>query len=700
MKKTIIFIFVISIGNCLQASQPVIDSLQALLAVETEPKEQLYIRNKIAFNYYRIDPAKTVQMSLDNIEMAKQIGDEEGRLSAINNMAIGQVFEDQSQLALETFELLEEEGKKAGFMTIVHRASNNKGNLFADLGQVEKATAAFHKAVSIAKMENDDAAYCLYLNNLVGVLIGQGEYEKAKRYFENALPVARSLPSQSTLGEMTLGYGQLMEKMGKPNEAMEFYLEALNLAKHSKSSQSMISVLNSMAGLEHDKKKFSKALKYNKEALSLAKEFKSYRVLTEPYFEIAKTYEALERFEESIEFAEKGIEAARESNNIAIKAGFYEILANAHEGLDLYEEALGFQKVFKMVQDSLAELNQAQKIKEVSLKYDMEAKEEENVKLRAEQSQQLVAIKLQNQITLLGGLGLLLVSIIALMLYRNNQRKYKYNQQLEQEVKLSTKDLEESNIQLQRTNKELERFAHIASHDLKEPLRNITSFVRLIERRLSGENEHLKEYLQFVQNNAKQMHILIEDVLEFSKLNEAQPVFENVDVGQTLKQVEMGMEKFLKDKNANLDFDDMPMMTSSGSQLYLLFKNLVENGVIFNDSKKPRVTISYEQVDSDFIFRIADNGIGIEKKYQSKIFGMFHRLHGRVKHHGSGLGLSVCKKIATRLNGDIWVESSDDSGSSFFVKLPIEPAKNKGNLTVKYQKKTADNARTTVVESV
>lgn len=699
MVKRIIYFILFFAYTSVQASQPVIDSLTTLLETETSPNMRLKLLNKIAFNYYRIDPEKTVSMAMENIQLAKEIGDEEGRLAAINNLAIGQVFQDESQKALETFELLEKEGKKAGYMTIVHRASNNKGNLFSDLGQQEKATKAYQQAVSIAKMVKDDEAYCIYLTNLVAMLISQEELEKAKRYFVNAFPVARKIPNKSILADMNHSYGKLMLEMGNPEEAMAYYKESLAINRQTKNTQSIITVLNSLGALEQEIGNLDKSLKYNKEALKHARSFGASRLLTETYLSIAKNHDQRSDFEKSIHYSELGFIEAQKARNIAIRVEYYELLARGYEGRGDYETALSFHKQFKTTQDSLALLNQAQKVKEVALKYDMKSKDEENAKLRLKQDQQTQALKQKNLISVLGGIGLGLVSIICLLLYRNNKRKYVYNQMLEEEVKLAVKDLKESNEQLQSSNKELERFAHIASHDLKEPLRNITSFVRLIERRLEGKNAHLKEYLQFVQNNAKQMHILIEDVLEFSKISHVAPTYETCDVNQILKQVSMGMEQFLIDRNASIQIGPMPEIESSKGQLYLLFKNLIENGIVFNDTKIPKVSINYE-VSNDFhVFKIEDNGIGIEEEYLNKIFGMFERLNGRVKHSGSGLGLSICKKIIYRLNGDLTVESKVGMGSTFILSLPVD-AKAKGELKIDMFSNANGKASAEVAEAV
>ncbi|NNE28396.1 MAG: tetratricopeptide repeat protein [Saprospiraceae bacterium] len=691
MKQVIIWLVLFLLSGPLLANQGLIDSLELLLVSEENPQIQLQLRNKIAFNYYRNNPDKTVRMSLENIKMAEEIGDEEGRLSAMNNLAVGQVFQNKSQKALETFKLLEEDGRKSGFMTIVHRACNNQGSIFRDLGQTESAIEAYQEAFTIAKMQKDDEAYCLYLNNLVSLLIDQGEFEKAQRYYDNAMPVASNLENKSVLAIITHGLGNLYEKTDRYALASEQFKDALRISRATGDTQSEIQALSSLARIEQNKGNSKKTLQYNLEAYELAKDYGAARVLTETYLALAKNYFDRKDLNKTVEMSVLGLEEAHKAMNLAIQAEFYKLLSKAKEGQSEFPLALHYHKLFKAKEDSLAVASQKQKIKELTLKYDLKEKDEENFRLRQNQERQTLELKQRTIIVFLVGLGLFLVSLIALLLYRNNRRRVLYNQELKEEVKLAIKDLETSNHQLKMSNRELERFTHIASHDLKEPLRNITSFVRLIERRLVGKNEGLREYLQFVQNNAKQMHILIEDVLEFSKLSKFNPVFEQIEVGNVIKQVSMAMETFLKERNASLLFDEMPDIYSSESQLYILFKNIIENGIIFNDSPHPRVLVTYKLKDGYHVFSFKDNGIGIEEKYQKKIFGMFDRLHGRVKHKGSGLGLSICKKIVQRLQGQISVESKKDKGSTFIIKLPQElDLDNKSNVTIQFNPKSLE----------
>ena len=252
----------------------------------------------------------------------------------------------------------------------------------------------------------------------------------------------------------------------------------------------------------------------------------------------------------------------------------------------------------------------------------------------------------------------------------NNQLVSK-NEELEQRVKQRTLALEESNQELLEKNKALERFSHIASHDLKEPLRNIASFSSLLKRRMPNAEGDTKHFLQVIQSNARRMYTLIEDILDYSLLFKQTGNLESVSIREILQEVEGDVARHLRDKNPQLLYGALPEIKGDRTQTYLLFKNLVENGIKYNVSERPVVNIRYEQLNSKHRFTISDNGIGIPEEYQQTIFDMFTRLHDRSKFEGSGLGLSICRDIVQKQGGEISVSSSPDKGSCFTVDLPV-----------------------------
>jgi signal transduction histidine kinase len=337
-----------------------------------------------------------------------------------------------------------------------------------------------------------------------------------------------------------------------------------------------------------------------------------------------------------------------------------------------YKKAYEYHKYYKEATDSIYNEQKSRQIVELSTQYETQKRETEVALLKEQQTKNKAIIK-QNTIIGWGGAVILfLVSLITFILFKSNRQKHAYSQQLEDDVAKRTNELKQSNIELLKSNKELERFAYIASHDLKEPLRNIVSFTRLIERRIKETaSDEIKEFLSFVINNSRQMHVLIEDVLEFSRIENVDSESDVVDLNETLKAVVGVLGSTIKEKNVSVEQNNLPRIRANSSQIFLVIKNLVENGIKYNENSEPVIKLESKIVEDFYQISVSDNGIGIEEQYFDNIFGMFKRLHHRGEYQGSGLGLSICKKIIQNLGGEIWVESAAGKGSKFVFSLPL-----------------------------
>jgi PAS domain S-box-containing protein len=223
--------------------------------------------------------------------------------------------------------------------------------------------------------------------------------------------------------------------------------------------------------------------------------------------------------------------------------------------------------------------------------------------------------------------------------------------------------------ELKRSNAELEQFAYVASHDLQEPLRMITSYVQLLEKRYKSRLEgDAIEFINFAVDGANRMQVLIRSLLEYSRINRAKP-FEYVDLDETLQDVMRDLDLAIKDNNAKIEFGKMPVVFGDDVLLGQLFFNLLNNAIKFKGDKPVHIKIDYTEKDDEFQFAIRDNGIGIAKEYQEKIFVIFQRLHTKDKYPGTGIGLAICKKIVEKHKGKIWVESEPGQGSAFYFTL-------------------------------
>jgi light-regulated signal transduction histidine kinase (bacteriophytochrome) len=226
--------------------------------------------------------------------------------------------------------------------------------------------------------------------------------------------------------------------------------------------------------------------------------------------------------------------------------------------------------------------------------------------------------------------------------------------------------------ELERSNKELEQFAYVTSHDLKEPLRMISSFTQLLEKRYRGNlDQDADEFIEYIVDGVNRMHQLLDDLLEYSRITRGPQKYVRVDLEEVLDECYNNLKVAIHESNAVIDSDPLPVVVANRTQMIQLFQNLISNAIKFRSEKTPIIHITVYNNEDKHIFAVKDNGIGIDFKYQEQIFKVFQKLHSINEYDGTGIGLSLTKKIIQHHNGNIWVKSELGKGSTFFFTLPI-----------------------------
>ncbi len=226
--------------------------------------------------------------------------------------------------------------------------------------------------------------------------------------------------------------------------------------------------------------------------------------------------------------------------------------------------------------------------------------------------------------------------------------------------------------ELERSNAELQQFAYVASHDLQEPLRMISSYLQLIEQRYSDKlDADAHDFINFAVNGAIRLQSLIIGLLEYSRVGTHGKSFIQIDVKSVLERVLKDLEVQINETGAVVEYGEMPVIVADESQISRLFQNLIQNAIKFRrKGVTPLIKISLREIGKYHEFCINDNGIGIEEQYFDRIFAIFKRLHSQDEYPGTGIGLSLCKRIVERHEGKIWIESQSGKGSSFFFTIP------------------------------
>ena len=235
--------------------------------------------------------------------------------------------------------------------------------------------------------------------------------------------------------------------------------------------------------------------------------------------------------------------------------------------------------------------------------------------------------------------------------------------------KKTTEELKQKSEELARSNTELEQFAYVASHDLQVPLRMVTSYLQLLEKRNSDKlDQEAKDFISFAVDGSERMRALIHSLLDYSRINRFKP-FEEISINELLKVVLENLSTSIKENKAIIKISALPIIFGDPVLINQLFQNLIGNAIKFRNSKDPEIEISYREENGYYLFSVKDNGIGIEKENIDKIFVIFKRLHNKEKYPGTGMGLAICKKIVERHGGKIWVESDIGKGSTFYFTI-------------------------------
>lgn len=245
----------------------------------------------------------------------------------------------------------------------------------------------------------------------------------------------------------------------------------------------------------------------------------------------------------------------------------------------------------------------------------------------------------------------------------------------EKKLKKSRTELKNLVEELKRSNEELQQFAYVTSHDLQEPLRTISSFTQLLENRYKGQmDSNADEFIEYIVDATNRMQNLIKDLLEYSRVTTRGNEFELVDSEEIIEKTISNLRAAITESNAQISYGELPQITADSRQIGQLFQNLISNAIKFKKPEIPpkiNIQANEDKENGKYIFSVHDNGIGIEEEYFDRIFTIFQRLHTRDEYSGTGMGLSISKKIVERHGGNIWVESEFQKGSIFYFTINL-----------------------------
>ena len=484
--------------------------------------------------------------------------------------------------------------------------------------------------------------------------------EEAIPFFEETEKRRRKLGvAISLLADAQLKLGNHAEAMISANRGLEI------LMKLGRTDQVAIpSLYRTKAIIAEYRGNEKEAVRYYSKSISEAKRVKT-------AFERVKSLLALGKFyistdhDTAEDHCDQAMRDAIRRKYTSLEMEACDCLYQIHKANGAYLEALDLHERKKLLSDSLSTINVKHAI-DINSKLSQKDKQLYEQQLQKELKEK--EVKTQYKLIAVLLFSTLLGATLIGFLMRNRHRINKQNE----EISMKTKELVLANQNLEQTNLELERFAHIASHDLKSPVKNIIGLTDLLKSKIGNrEYSNTDELMDLIATSGRKLNRLIEDVLEFSVLSSPLKAQKEVIVLEELIDQISQESQYASDKY-KISFEDsqLPQLMWYNSKMFLLFKNLIENGLKYNQSDHPQVRIHYSQKDGQHMLHFTDNGIGIKKEYFDKIFVMFGRLHNHAEYEGTGIGLANCKKIVQEFDGDISVSSELGIGSIFTIRLP------------------------------
>ena len=642
---------------------------------------------KIGLAYHKQTRNELALLHMDSaILLSRQIGDSlRVAQNLINKGAVYQQsgdFESSIRVQDKVIKMMSAPG---GDRKILAKALNNNGINFFDLGLQKKALDYLFKALNIS-LEHRNAVdlvntYCSIANiyqereeydkalefyahadqwvaqtgseyhkaliniNLGANFIGSGDLSKADSVLHIAEAITTSINSPVLLMYTRLNQADIALKRGSFERSEQILLNARLFCQTNNLPYGEGSALFTLAEIKIKQKDYRTAIAYAQEALAV--------------FEI-------HHFIEDLADAQK-------------------LMASIYEKNGEYSKALAYNKKYQAFQDSVYNIENSRAIAGLHLEHEIEMEEKELELQLAEKEKALEIANARAQkwyLLAMAVIALLLLVILSLLFYnfRKQQNAKKELGQINKELydanenlEIAYLDLASTNQQLNIANNKLQQFAFAASHDLKESLRNMTTYSQLVAKKLKDANnfEQVQRYLNQIIDSGRGMYRLLGNLLEFAEgpINvKDKELLDLPPMIQSIKSTWKDHEAF--DDVELIVANNLPRLLASSPQIEQLFTNLVENAIKFRNPKEALVLeVGVNKVKNRAIFYVKDNGIGIEPDFHDRVFDPFFRLHGR-HISGSGMGLSIVKRIVETYQGSIWIESKPNKGTTFFFTLP------------------------------
>ena len=659
---------ILSISNSI-ASNPAIDSLLKLLQEETSPlppsrKAELLHETGVEF-HFADQQAEAEKYLLQSLQLAT--ANEFKVLVMENQYFLGVVHFWQSQYG-ESVKHLQQ--SLESFPEIVNTEDSififdQMGSSYFYMGDLEKSLENRLQSLDLTQRYGDSTYLASSLYALAEIAREQKDYGQALEYAQQALSISERADDKENINYCLDLIGDIYHETNELEKALAFKIRSCEIISADLKEYSTAYCDHNLA-LTYAKmgntlkaiQLFSKALTRQEKSGQLEEAAYSRTHLGELIALDGDCARGLAMMQQSL----------ADTDHLGInplKRDIYQKLFTTSKHCGRYEEISAYQEKYYQFRDSIS--NEKTKMRMANLNAMHELG---NLKVEVlEKEKRLSTLYI---VILCGAIFLLLLLAVGIFWLYRKQRSYNRLQAERSAVIFQQNEaLESANQKLVSFNEELEHFTFVMSHDLKAPLRTIGSYASLINRRYKQQlDKEGQMFLSYITEDAQHLYKLLEDIINYSRVDKSKEVFKEVDLNKNMRLVLRLLNSAVEERKAKIEISTLPIVKGHDMQLMQLFQNLIDNALKFvpND-RQPLIKVSALEESKFSQFSISDNGIGIDPELQSKIFAPFKRLHKRDEYKGTGIGLAICQKIVERHGGKIWVESDGQNGTTFHFTI-------------------------------
>lgn len=645
-----------------------IDSLKTVLSQVNKNSEKTLILISLGDAYIQKGNYTTALKTFQKAE--KGITDIAEKINIWYKIANAEVRLQQYKPALNHCKIILEAEPKD--KKVVAKTYSLMSNIKLSLGENDDAYELQYEALKISESIKDTSGLFFSSYQIGTIYFYQNNYKLALKHYKKALQYAKMEGNEQHIYSGLGAIGSTYHRIGNIQQSVIHNLESLELAKDLDYEIGIAYAAFNVGSDYFTLEKYDTSLVFFFQGLELQRKQQDKWGQSSSLRMIGEAYRMTKKWNESIRYSNEALAIAEEIEAVPRIMEGYETLARVYEGKGDYQKANTYLRKYHVLKDTMVNEETVQKIEAVQMSYEVLQKE----RALLEKTNQLN--KTYTYILIGGIVILLLISYMIYSRFRSEKKSNellaeKNNQIYEQNKQLRNKNkkIQKQNIKLEQSNEELRRFAFIASHDLKEPLRTIGSYSSLLKRRYKDKfDQDANEFLDYITGGVSRMYKLLNEVLDYSKIEEDELSTETVDVNETIEYVIINLGNQIEKKKATVEKSELPMVKATHTHITQLFQNLITNGLKYNNTENPKISISCTTDSNSHIFSVSDNGIGIDMIYKDKIFDMFQRLHGKEEYEGTGVGLAICKKIVSQYGGDIWMNSEPGEGTTFYFSFP------------------------------